>query len=67
MVGAGKCEVKDGWRPMVSVQAGTSGRDRGLVIPWQGLKFGKVIEFTKLGFWFLMERVRLHRTGVSIK
>lgn len=67
MVGAGKCEVKEGWRLMVSVQAGMSGRDSGLVIPQQELKFGKVAEFTKLGFWFLMERMRLHRTGVRIK
>lgn len=50
MVGAGKCGAKERWRLMVSIRAGTSGRDRGLVIPQQELKFGKVIEFTKLGF-----------------
>lgn len=50
MVGAGKCGAKERWRLMVSIQAGKSGRDRGLVIPQQELKFGKVIEFTKLGF-----------------
>lgn len=67
MVGAEKCDVKEGWRLMVSIQVGTSGRDRGLVISQQELKFGKVIEFTKLGFCFLMGGVRLLRTGVRIK
>lgn len=53
MVEVGRCKVKGGWKPMISVLVVTSGRDSDLVIPQPELKIGKLIELTKLGSWFL--------------